>query len=56
MSVDAEFDKLYQEMARDLKPLWTEEAKILPRTPQPELYLGFGNGRTCTGSRAGREN
>ena len=37
MSLDAEFDKLYQEMERGhIKPLWTEEAKILPRTPQPK--------------------
>jgi len=37
MSLDAEFDKLYQEMERGhIKPLWTEEIKILPRTPQPK--------------------
>ena len=37
MSLDAEFDKMYQEMERShIKPLWTEEIKILPRTPQPK--------------------
>ncbi len=37
MSLDAEFDKLYKEMeCSHIKPLWTEEIKILPRTPQPK--------------------
>jgi len=36
MSIEREFEEMYQEMERShIKPLWTAEAKILPRIPQP---------------------
>src|SRR5258708_8023634 len=36
-AVKMEFDKLYQEMERThIKPLWTDEARILPRSPAPQ--------------------
>jgi len=35
-SVEAEFSRMYQEMERShIKPLWADEARILPRSPEP---------------------
>ena len=54
-SEELEFKRMYQEMERShIKPLWTDEAKILPRTPSRGPCPGSGNGRSSTGSRAAR--
>ena len=35
-AAEMEFGRMYEEMERShIKPLWTDEARILPRTPSP---------------------
>ena len=35
-AAEMEFNRMYQEMVRaHIKPLWTDEARILPRSPAP---------------------